>query len=122
MLYTILIYSEPGLFDRLEESEQDAHLKVHRALQEKLTEAGTYRGAIRLMEPSTAMNVSGQGEIVTVLDGPFAETKEQVLGLYLVECDTMDEAVAAARALPQGISHYEVRPVNWAGGLQQPVG
>ncbi|WP_421724302.1 YciI family protein [Bauldia sp.] len=122
MLYTILIYGVPGVFARLPDDEQEAHLAVHRAVQQDLSEKDVYRGAIRLMEPSTAMNVSGQGDIVTVLDGPFAETKEQVLGLYLVECDTMDEALAAAKALPQGVAHYEVRPVNWAGGLQQPVG
>lgn len=117
MLYAILIFGEPGLFDRLPISEQDAHLKVHRALQEKLTAEGIYRGAVRLMEPSTAMKIQAQGDNIAVLDGPFAETKEHLLGFYLVECKTMEEATAAAAALPQGIAYYEIRPVNWAGGL-----
>jgi hypothetical protein len=40
-----------------------------------------------------------------------------LLGFYLVECDTMEEALEAAKALPQGVAHMEVRAVNWTGGL-----
>ncbi|MCP4380475.1 MAG: YciI family protein [Hyphomicrobiales bacterium] len=117
MLYTILIYGESGLYDRLPASEQDAHMKAHKDLQDKLMADGTYRGAVRLMGPSTAMKLEAQGDNIAVLDGPFAETKEHLLGFYLVECESMEGAVAAARALPQSISHYEVRPVGWAGGF-----
>lgn len=117
MLYTILIYGVEGLAEHLPEAEQEALLQKHRDLQARLAAQGKHRGAVRLMPPSTAMNVQDKGGGVMVLDGPYAESKEQILGFYLIECETMEEALEAAKALPQGIAHMEVRPVAWAGGL-----
>jgi hypothetical protein len=117
MLFTILIYGAEGLAERLPPAEQEALLQKHRDLQAKLKAEGKYRGAVQLMPPSTAMNVQDSGSGVRVLDGPYAESKEQILGFYLVECTTIEEAVEAAEALPQGVAHMEVRPVSWAGGL-----
>lgn len=117
MLFSILIFGVEGVAERLPESEHEALLDKHRALQARLQANGTYRGAVRLMPSSTAMIVQDRGGGVAVLDGPFAESKEQIIGFYLVECDTIEEALEAAKALPQGIAHMEVRPVAWAGGL-----
>lgn len=117
MLFTILIYGAEGLAERLPPAEQEALLQKHRDLQAQLKAEGKFRGAVQLMPPSTAMNVQDNGSGVRVLDGPFAESKEQILGFYLVECETIEEAVEAAKALPQGVAHMEVRPVSWAGGL-----
>ncbi|HUV32698.1 MAG TPA: YciI family protein, partial [Devosiaceae bacterium] len=58
---------------------------------------------------------SQRAQSVLVTDGPFAETKEQVLGFYLVETETMDEAVEMAKRLPQGVAHMEVRAVRPGG-------
>ncbi len=118
MLFTILIYGTEGLAERLPPAEQEALLKMHRDLQAELVAEGKYRGAVQLMPPSTAMNVQDKGNGVRVLDGPYAESKEQILGFYLIECATIEEALKAAKALPQGVAHMEVRPVNWAGGLE----
>ena len=52
-----------------------------------------------------------------VLDGPYSESKEQILGFYMIECDSIDAALEAAKALPRGVAYMEVRPVNWAGGF-----
>jgi hypothetical protein len=117
MLYSILIFGVEGLTERLPAEEQEALLDVHRNLQAKLQSDGKYRGAVQLMPPSTALTVQDRGSGITVLDGPFAESKEQILGFYLVECDTVEDALEAARALPQGVATMEVRPVNWTGGL-----
>lgn len=116
-MYSVLIFGVEGVADRLPPEEHDALLDMHRALQAKLQAAGTYRGSVQLMPPSTAMTVSDIGHGVTVLDGPFAESKEQILGFYLIDCDTVEEALEAAKALPQGIATMEVRPVQWTGGL-----
>lgn len=113
MLYSILIYSVDGVFERLPKAEQEMYVGQHRVLQEKLKEDGSFRGASRLMPSGTAMTVKKQGESVVVTDGPFAETKEQFVGFYLLEVDTMEEALEAAKALPQGIASMEVRPVMW---------
>jgi hypothetical protein len=47
-----------------------------------------------------------------LVDGPFAETKEQLLGLYIVECDSSDDAIALARRLQHGSGSFEVRPID----------
>lgn len=117
MLFTILIYGAEGLADRLPAAEREVLLQKHRDLQAKLQAESRFRGAVQLMPPSTAMNVQDKGNGVRVLDGPYAESKEQILGFYLVECDTIEDALAAAKELPQGVAHMEVRAVNWAGGL-----
>lgn len=117
MLFTILIYGHEGLVERLPVEEQEALLQQHRDLQATLQAEGKYRGAVQLMPPSTAMTVHDRGSGVSVLDGPYAESKEQILGFYLMECETIEEALEAAKALPQGVACMEVRPVNWAGGV-----
>lgn len=117
MLYSILIFGVEGVVERLPADEREALLDMHRNLQAKLQSDGKYRGSVQLMPPSTAMTVGNRGGGVTVLDGPFAESKEQILGFYLIECDTIEEALEAAKALPQGVATMEVRPVSWTGGL-----
>lgn len=117
MLFTILIYGAEGVAEHLPAAEREALLQKHRDLQARLQAEGKYRGAVQLMPPSTARNVKNQGSGMLVLDGPFAESKEQILGFYLVECDTIEEALEAAMALPQEVAWMEVRPVSWVGGL-----
>ncbi len=117
MLYSILIFGVEGVVDALGEKEHEALLDKHRALQERLEREGTYRGAVQLMPPSSAVHVSQQGRDAILMDGPFAESKEQFLGFYLIECETLDYAIQAAKELPQGVAKMEVRAVNWSGGL-----
>ncbi|MCP4319969.1 MAG: YciI family protein [Hyphomicrobiales bacterium] len=116
MQYAILIYSTEGYFERLPEDEQEAAMGRHRALQQEYGEKGTLGAVAKLMDTSAAMTVRKRGESVMVLDGPFAETKEQLLGLYVLECETMDDAIEQAKKLPQGMAAYEVRRLGWGGG------
>ena len=116
MMYSILIYGVDGVFDRLPAAEQEARMQQHRDLQAELAAKDALGPVVKLMSPTSAITVRQQGDSTVVLDGPFAETKEQFLGLYMVECDSIDEAIAAAKKLPQDISSYEIRPVDWAGG------
>lgn len=116
MHYSILIYAVDGIFERLTEEQQEAALQKHRDLQAKLTEEGRLGAVAKLMATSAAMTVRSQGQSVVVLDGPFAETKEQLLGFYVVECDSIEDAIEAAKQLPQGIAAMEVRPIAWLGG------
>lgn len=117
MQYAILIYGTEGVFEQLTESEQEQALDEHRAVQQELSSGGTLAAVARLMGTSAAMTVRKKGESLLVLDGPFAETKEQLLGLYIIECSSMDEALEQAKKLPQGIATYEIRPIGWGGGL-----
>lgn len=115
MLYSILIYGAESLVERFSEAEVEAILEKHYALQGKLGETGKLGPFARLMPTTTAVTLrSDKGEAM-VLDGPFAETKEQLLGLYMVECETLEEAVAVARLLPTDVGALEVRPVHFYG-------
>ena len=116
MQYAILIYANEGFFERLPQDEQDAAMDHHRQLQAEHGEKGTLGAVAKLMETSAAMTVRKRGDSVLVLDGPFAETKEQLLGLYILECASMDDAIEQAKKLPQGVAAYEVRPIGWGGG------
>jgi hypothetical protein len=114
MLYTVLIYTVEGVFDRLPPDEPEAVLAKHRALQEKLSSRGVLGPVAKLMGAASAVTVRADGESVLVTDGPYAETKEHLLGFYMIECACIEEAIEAAKALPQGVASYEVRPVSWA--------
>jgi hypothetical protein len=122
MQYAILIYASEGFFERLPEDEQEQAMDRHRRLQEELTEKGSLGAVAKLMDTSAAMTIRKQGDSLLVLDGPFAETKEQLLGLYVIECDNIDDAIEQAKKLPQGMAAYEVRPLGWGGGsLETPA-
>lgn len=109
MLYTLLCYHEEAVTTAWSEAEDAAVMEkleaVHREWADHL------RPVIRLMPTSSATTLRKSDDVV--LDGPYAETKEQLLGFYLLEADTLDTALAFARALtranPGGA--YEVRPV-----------
>jgi hypothetical protein len=83
-------------------------------VQDKLAKQGRLGPVARLM-PTSAATTLRKGKESVVLDGPFAETKEQFLGFYTLECNDLDEAVEFARELsevnPSGGS-YEIRPVS----------
>src|SRR3546814_2929215 len=71
----------------------------HLAVHEKLAAKGRLGPVARLMPTTTATTVR-PGHDPLVVDGPFAETKEQLLGFYLVDCATLEEAIEVARSLP----------------------
>jgi hypothetical protein len=81
----------------------------HEAFGKWLAETGWGRGGEELHSTQRAKTVRNkQGESV-VFDGPFAETKEQLGGIYLIECDNLDQAVEAAKRIPA--TTVEVRPI-----------
>ena len=115
MLYSILIYGSEAVVEALTEAEEGAILDKHYALQGRLKDAGRLGPFARLMPTTAAVTLrADQGETV-VLDGPFAETKEQLLGLYMIECESLEEAVAQAKTLPLEVGALEVRPVHFYG-------
>ncbi len=122
MYYALLIYGVEGVYDRLPEADKEHIMKKHSDLQSALSDAGKLGPVVRLIGTSSAMTVSRQGESLAVTDGPFAETKEALLGLYVVEADTIEEALAYAKRLPAKIGSVEVRPIGWAGGGDVTMG
>jgi hypothetical protein len=113
MLYAILCYHDEDLVGSWSK-EHDADVMAKLAVvQEKLTEQGRLGPVARLL-PTTAATTLRKENPPLVLDGPYAETKEQLLGFYIVDCKNLDEAVEVARDLgaanPGGA--YEIRPVG----------
>ena len=113
MHYAILAYHvESELLSWTPEEDAAVVAKVI-AVQAPLRATGQLGPAARLDDTHKARTLRGPGAGM-VLDGPFSETKEQLLGFHLVDCATDDEAVAAARKLravnPSAV--YEIRPVK----------
>jgi len=114
MLYAILCYNTEEIVTGWTQAEDDAVMASLDKVHQKLIDEGRFGPAIRLM-PTTAAT-SLRREEGLVLDGPFVETKEQLLGFYIVECKDLEEALDTARQLtkanPASGGGYEVRPLR----------
>src|ERR1700716_55553 len=117
MLYAILCYHDEDTVGSWSKEQDAAVMKKLAIVQDKLTKQGRLGPVARLFPTTSATPRRKDGQ-PTVNDGPYAETKEQLLGFYVVDCKNLDEALDVARELgaanPGGA--YEIRPV----GLFQP--
>src|ERR1700738_1423883 len=114
MLYAIFCYNdEDGVFSWSKEQDDAVMAKLDVAHQ-KLARNGKLGPAVRLMPTTTATTVRKDQDPPLVVHAPGAETKEQLPGVYVVDCATLEEAVeftqGLARANPGGA--YEIRPVR----------
>lgn len=120
MLYAILCYHREDVVCGWSKEEDAAVMTRLAAVQGEIARAGRLGPVARLMPTTAATTLRKDGDPPLVVDGPFAETKEQLLGFYIVECASLDEALDTARKLaaanPGGA--YELRPV----ALYQPGG
>ncbi|UCI09261.1 YciI family protein [Mesorhizobium sp. B1-1-8] len=115
MLYAILCYASEDVVCSWSKEQDDEVMAKLLDVQDKYARAGRLGPVARLLPTTAATTLRKvKGESI-VLDGPFAETKEQFLGFYTLECNDLDEAVAFARELsevnPSGGS-YEIRPIS----------
>ena len=114
MRYIMLIYSQETSEDRTPEEKQQI-MQAHWAVIEEATRRGVLQGCEPLGPTSTATTVRAQGGRTIMTDGPFAETKEQLAGYYIIDCRDLDEALEWAAKIPtccrgdQGC--IEVRPL-----------
>ncbi len=102
MKYLCMIYIDENA---LQEAPADLVSAVARECDEhteELRQEGTFLASERLQPTSTAITVRTRGDQTTVTDGPFAETKEQLAGFYLIDAADMDEAVRIASHIPPG--------------------
>ena len=95
----------------MSQAEEDAHIEQHLAVHAKLTAKNKLGPCVRLHPTSTAVQLRTAGQPM-LIDGPFAETKEQFLGFYIVDCESSEEAVEIARSLPSIGTVFEIRPVK----------
>lgn len=111
MLYAILCYHNESAVGAWSKEQDDAVLAKRAVVKDKFAARGKLGPVARLM-PTTAAVTVRAGQQPVVLDGPFAETKEQLLGFYVFDCATLDEAVAAARDMIDESGTFEVRPIR----------
>jgi hypothetical protein len=107
MQYMLLIYSTEG-----DGPDDPSMIDRYAVFGQEVRDAGKFVAAGRLRPTSTASSVRVRDGQLEVTDGPFAETKEQLGGYYLLECDDLDEAIAYARKIPASEhGSIEVRPI-----------
>jgi hypothetical protein len=113
MRYAILAYHAESIVDAFTPQEDAALMSDLLTLHDTLVEGGRMGPTGRLAGTTKAKTLRGPGDGV-VIDGPFAETKEQLLGFYVVDCADQEEAVAIARDLKRinQTAVYEIRPVS----------
>ena len=113
MKYLALIYADEGVWDTFTEAERNAAYSEYMAFGTEARDAGVYVGGDELGPTRSATTVRVREGETLVTDGPYAEVKEALGGYYLLECDSMDEAIDWAAKIP-GASHgaVEVRPVH----------
>lgn len=111
MLYAILAYHEEDAIEAMTDTEDQALMADLRSVHDRLHAQRRLGPAARLGATALAASVRGKG---LVTDGPFAETKEQLLGFYVVDCPTREAAVETAQALQAANpgALYEVRPIS----------
>ena len=112
MQYMLLIYDDPSVWAAMPEEEMNGYYGEYMAFTEALRKSGKYVSADQLQPTSTATSVRiRNGETLTT-DGPFAETKEVLGGYYIVDVDSIDEALDWAAKIPSSkVGTVEVRPV-----------
>ena len=112
MKYLCLVYSDETALDAMPENEFWAFSDEHVALDEELKRSGHSIAAEALQPVHTAATLRVRDGRLSVTDGPFAETKEQLGGFYLIEARDRDEAIRLAARIPAArIGSIEVRPV-----------
>ena len=110
----ILIYTDETIDKDLTAEQTEPMLVEHHALQRKYEATGGLLATAKLKPTETAVSIKER--LVDDTDGPYAESKEQFIGFYLLKCDSIEEAIDAAKILPSSHHRYEVRPVDWFGG------
>jgi hypothetical protein len=111
MKYLCLICAEK-VMEQMPPEVAGRHYEDYRAFTAAISSSGHYVGANRLLPPATAATVRVRDGKVSVTDGPFAETKEQLGGYYVIEAENRDEAIRLAAKIPGAwIGCVEVRPI-----------
>lgn len=113
MLYAILCYNSEDAVGSWSREHHDATMDRLMTVHDKLAKQGRLGPVARLL-PTTAATTLRKGRENIVIDGPFAETKEQLLGFYIVDCVSLDAALDVAHDLAKAnpsTGSYEIRPV-----------
>ncbi len=115
MQYAILCYHDEKVTCAWSQEQDDDVMAKLGIVQEKLVRQGKLGPVARLLPTTAATTLRKDREPALVIDGPFAETKEQLLGFYVIDATSLDEVLDIARELGQANpgGAYEIRPVGF---------
>ena len=112
MQYMLLIYDNEKGWAKVSDAERNAIRGEYRVFSESIAKSGNYKTGSELQPTSTASTVRVRNGKPQLTDGPFAETREQLGGYYLIEAKNLDEATAIAARIPSArTGSIEVRPL-----------
>jgi hypothetical protein len=114
MQYVIFCYDDEQVVFNWTKEQDDAVIGSLAQAKKRFAKKGKLGPSARLMPTTTATTIR-KGKEAVVIDGPFAETKEQLLGFYVIDCDSLEQAIDFAKDLAQSSSSpgsYEVRPLR----------
>jgi hypothetical protein len=112
MKYLCLIYADETVWDKLPKADELNMMAEYRAFGEDIKRSGHYLSGNRLHPSTTATTVRVRNGAVSATDGPYAETKEQLGGFYLIDARDLNEAVQVAGRIPGArMGSIEVRPI-----------
>jgi hypothetical protein len=112
MRYALLIYHNEAANAQMSEAEQQAMMGAYNSFTQEVQKSGMMRGGEALQPTATATTVRVRSGKSLTTDGPFAETKEQLGGFYLIECENLDDAIEIAAKIPDAKGgSIEVRPI-----------
>ena len=114
MLYAILCYNDEDLVWNWSKEEEETVMARLGAVNDKLSAQGKLGPVARLLPTTAATTLRKTGKESFITDGPFAETKEQFLGFFVIDCENLEEAIAISRELAEanpGAGSYEIRPL-----------
>jgi Uncharacterized protein conserved in bacteria len=118
MLYAVLCYNDEKAVSAWTKEEDEACMARLGEVQAGMSAKGRLGPVVRLWNTDEAKTLRKTSGEPVILDGPFAETKEQFLGFYVVDCETVEEALAFAKDLAAanpGTGSYEIRPLRYFG-------
>ena len=118
MKYVCLGYIDQSLWDRVPETERDTVMDGCFAYDEELRRGGHFAGGEALQDPRNATTLRFRDGAVTVTDGPFAETKEQIGGILFLEARDLNEAIQLMSRHPGvRVGPFEIRPIDDLGEI-----
>ena len=112
MQYAILCYNQEDVVGSWTKEEDDACMARLAVVQAGLAKQGRLGPVARLLPTTAATTLRKGRDEPLVIDGPFAETKEQLLGFYVVDCESLDDVIAVAREMLEGGGAFEIRPIR----------
>jgi hypothetical protein len=123
MQYLLLVYIDPPLLEAAPPGEFDTEMRQCLQHADEMARQGRLLGSQQLESPGTAKTVRTRAGKTSVLDGPFAETKEVLAGYNIVEADSLEDAVRMAQEFPwTQYGSIEVRPIRDIAAVRRQVG